>query len=61
MFSSRTRALLLLAFIHKANKINIDEKLHENIVFDSGCSGLHGFIRGRQAELQKDRQELSDE
>ena len=50
-----------MALVNKVNKVKIDENLHENIAFDSGCSGLHSFIRGGQAELQKDRQELSDE
>ena len=40
---------------------DVDEKLHENLVFNSGRSDLHGRFRGGQAELQKDRQELSDE
>jgi hypothetical protein len=37
------------------------EKLHENLVFDSGRGGLHDIFCGGQAELQKDRQELSHE
>ncbi len=37
------------------------EELHENLVFDSGGSDLHGRVRGGQAELQKDRQKLPDE
>ncbi len=32
-----------------------------SLVFDSGRSGLHGIFCGGQAELQKDRQELSHE
>jgi len=39
----------------------IHEKLRKNPVFDSGGSDLHGNVRGGQAELQKDRQELSHE
>jgi hypothetical protein len=37
------------------------EKLHENPVFRFRGSNLHGSICGGQAELQKDRQELSHE
>jgi hypothetical protein len=37
------------------------EKLPKNSVFDPGSSDLHGSVRGGQAELQKDRQELPDE
>jgi hypothetical protein len=37
------------------------EKLHEDPAFDSGRGGLHNNFRGGQAELQKDRQELSHE
>jgi hypothetical protein len=42
-------------------KIKAYEKLHENPVFDSGGSDLHDSVCGGQAELQKDRQELSHE
>jgi hypothetical protein len=38
------------------------EKLHENPVFDSDGSDLHGLVCGRQASrLQEERQELPDE
>ncbi|PYJ77543.1 MAG: hypothetical protein DME69_10400 [Verrucomicrobia bacterium] len=39
----------------------IHEKLHKNPVFNPGGSDLHGNVRGGQAELQKDRQELPHE
>jgi hypothetical protein len=44
-----------------AYKIKPYEKLCEDPVFDSGGSDLHGWFCGGQAELQKDRQELSHE
>jgi hypothetical protein len=39
----------------------VHEKLRENPIFDSGGSGLHSGLCGRQAKLQKERQELSHE
>jgi hypothetical protein len=48
----------MLAFIHQNNG---DEELHENPVLDSGGGDLHDNFRDRQAELQKDWQELSHE
>jgi hypothetical protein len=50
-----------LALAEPGEQNNIDETLHENPVFNSGCNGLHSFVRGGQAELQQDRQELPDE
>ncbi|HXP33944.1 MAG TPA: hypothetical protein VN827_00185 [Chthoniobacterales bacterium] len=50
-----------LALARPGEQNNIDENLHENPVFDFGRNGLHSFIRGGQADLQEDRQELSDE
>jgi hypothetical protein len=44
-----------------AQRIKPYEKLHENSVFDSGGSNVHGLFCSRQAELQKERQELSHE
>jgi len=40
---------------------DVDEKLYQNPVFDSGRRGLHHIFCGGQAELSQDRQELSDE
>jgi hypothetical protein len=44
-----------------ANQSKWYERLHENSLFDSGRSGLHGILCGGQAELQQDRKELSHE
>jgi hypothetical protein len=48
-------------YLNKANKISIDEELHENLVFDFGRSNVHGVVCGGQAKLQGYGQELSDE
>jgi len=42
-------------------KIKANEELHENSVVIFSGSDLHGSFFGGQADLQKDRQELSDE
>jgi hypothetical protein len=55
------RIVFPLALLNKATKINIDEELHENLVFDFGRSDVHGLFCGGQAKLQGHRQELSDE
>jgi hypothetical protein len=52
--------LLAPGNITKQNQYH--EELHENPVFDSGCDNVHGLFCGGQAgQLQKERQELSDE
>ena len=50
--------LAMLPFMHQNNG---DEELHENSVVDLDGPDLHYGVCGRQAELQKDRQELPDE
>jgi len=50
--------LAMLPFMHQNNG---DEELHENSVVDSNGSNVHDCVCSRQAELQKDRQELPDE
>jgi hypothetical protein len=51
----------LLALGDIANQNQSDEQLYESPVFDFGRGGLHGLVRGGQAELQGHGQELSDE
>jgi len=56
------RPYFSLALAESAMKINIDEKLHEDPVFDSGGGDLHDSVRNRQASrMQKERQELPNE
>jgi len=54
-------ALFFAGFNRIGDQINIDEKLHEDIVFDSGGSAIYGLVCSGQAELQSHGQELSDE
>jgi hypothetical protein len=51
----------LLALAEPGEQNNIDENLHENLVFDFGRRAVHGLFCSGQTELQQNRQELSDE
>jgi hypothetical protein len=44
-----------------AIQINTDEELHDNPDVDPRGYDLHDYVCSREGQLQKDRQELSDE